>query len=450
MKPHHPLVITAALIATPFSNAAVKVETGFSESDKGFKLDSVPPPATNDAATTATFTLVDGERDGNGSGLTALHDGKIPSGADEPDKNFFFQNGTNGGRIEVDLGKPVSIKSIQTYSWHPRSRGPQVYKLYAATGTEPGFKDAPKRDTEPTKSGWKPIAKVDTRKKGTGGQHAVSISESRDASLGEFRYLLFDIEKPSEQDAQSNTFFSEIDITDAKGPAPEAIKVAEKIVKNYPSPDGKHKYVLDATTAPDLVAWAEKELMPMVYEWYPKMAGMLPSDGYTPPQTVTLEFRDDMGGIPAYALGSKLSMNAPWFRTQLQGEARGCVIHEMVHVVQNYWRAATTNPHPSNTPGWITEGIPDYVRWFVYEPQSKGAEITKGNFGNAKYDGSYRISANFLNWVVETHDKEFISKLNAAAREGKYSEKIWKDHTGKSVEELGAEWKAANAKRLGI
>ena len=92
MKPHHPLVITAALLATPFSNAAVKVETGFSGSDKSFKLDSVPPPATNDAAATATFTLVDGERDGNGSGLTALHDGKIPSGADEPDKNFFFQN----------------------------------------------------------------------------------------------------------------------------------------------------------------------------------------------------------------------------------------------------------------------------------------------------------------------------------------------------------------------
>ncbi|MES2923423.1 MAG: basic secretory protein-like protein [Verrucomicrobiota bacterium] len=450
MKTRPPLVIIAALLAAPFAHAAVKVETGFSEADKGFKLDPVPPPAANDAATAATFTLVDGQRDGNGGDLTALHDAKIPGEADEPTRNFFFQNGSNGGRIEVDLGKPVSIKSIQTYSWHRNSRGPQVYKLYAATGSEPNFKDAPKRDTDPRASGWKPIAKVDTRKKGTGGQHAVSISDSRAASLGEFRYLLFDIEKPAEADAQSNTFFSEIDVIDAKGPAPEAVKVAEKIVKTYPSPDGKYKYVLDATLAPDLVKWVEKELMPVVYEWYPKMVVMLPSDKYTAPETVIMEFRDDMGGTPAYAAGNKLSMSVPWFRTQLEGEAKGCVIHELVHIVQNYWRANATNPNPSKTPGWVTEGIPDYIRWFLYEPKSKGAEITTGNHSNAKFDSSYRVSANFLNWVVETHDKEFIRKLNAAAREGTYSEKIWRDSSGKSVEELGEDWKKANAKRLGI
>jgi hypothetical protein len=122
----------------------------------------------------------------------------------------------------------------------------------------------------------------------------------------------------------------------------------------------------------------------------------------------------------------------------------------LVHIVQSYGRAAVTNPRPAPTPGWVTEGIPDYIRWFVYEPQSKGAEITKGNFGGARYDGSYRISANFLNWVVETHDKEFIRKLNAAAREGIYSYKVWKDSTGKSAVELGDDWKAANAKRLGL
>jgi hypothetical protein len=98
----------------------------------------------------------------------------------------------------------------------------------------------------------------------------------------------------------------------------------------------------------------------------------------------------------------------------------------------------------------VGEGIPDYIRWFVYEPQAHGAEITAGNFAGSKYDGNYRISANFLNWVVETKDKDFIRKLNAACREGEYSEKVWQDATGKTAEELGAEWKEANRKRLGI
>jgi hypothetical protein len=157
-----------------------------------------------------------------------------------------------------------------------------------------------------------------------------------------------------------------------------------------------------------------------------------------------------MGGIPAYAAGNKLSMNVQWFRTQLKGEAKGCVIHELVHIVQSYDRAAATNPKPSETPGWVIEGIADYIRWFIYEPMSKGAEITRANFARSKYDGNYRITANFLNWVVASHDPDFLRKLNDSAREGRYSEKLWMESTGKSSEQLGAEWKVANAKRLGL
>lgn len=441
------LQILFALITVPACFAAVQVETGFSGTDKGFKLGAVPAPSRNDAAASATFTLVDGNRDGNGGALTVLHDGRVPYEQDEPARNFFFQNGSNGGRIEVDLGKVVSIKSIHSYSWHPRARGPQVYKVYAAKGGGNGFTDAPKRNTYPASCGWKAIAAVDTRKNGQGGQHAVSISDPG-SNLGEFRYLLFDIESPDTKDPQANTFLSEIDVVDANGPAPEG--VAGKIVKSHTAPDGKYQYVVDSTIAPDLTEWAEKELMPVVFEWYPKMAAMLPSEGYTAPENVIMEFRDDMGGTPAYAAGNKLSMSAPWFRTQLKGEAKGCVIHELVHIIQQYGRARATNPHPSPTPGWVTEGIPDYMRWFVYEPQSKGAEITKGNFARSKYTDSYRTTANFLNWIVETRDKDFIRKLNAVAREGKYSEDVWKQSTGKTAEELGAAWKAANAERLGL
>ena len=42
-------------------------------------------------------------------------------------------------------------------------------------------------------------------------------------------------------------------------------------------------------------------------------------------------------------------------------------MHELVHVVQQYRR---------RPPGWLVEGIPDYIRWYLYEPQSRGAEIS--------------------------------------------------------------------------
>ncbi len=222
-------------------------------------------------------------------------------------------------------------------------------------------------------------------------------------------------------------------------PAEEIPKPAA--IRTFPAPGGEITYSLDTTAAPDLAKWSEEELMPVVIEWYPKLCGLLASEGYQPPAAVKLVFRDDMKGTPAYATGSTISLNAPWFRGQMGGEAKGCVVHEMVHVVQGYKRPA---------PGWVVEGIADYVRWYLYEPQSKGAEIGRGNFSQASYDSSYRITANFLRWVIATHDKDFLAKLNRACREGRYSDEVWKEAAGKSAAELGADWKAANARRLGL
>ena len=99
-------------------------------------------------------------------------------------------------------------------------------------------------------------------------------------------------------------------------------------------------------------------------------------------------------------------------------------------------------------PGWLVEGIPDYIRWFLYEPQTRGAEITARNLSRAKYDASYRVTGNFLNWVAGKYDKDIVRKLNAAGRAAKYSEHLWKEYTGKTAQELGDEWKKAHEDRL--
>src|SRR6185436_15169029 len=152
---------------------------------------------------------------------------------------------------------------------------------------------------------------------------------------------------------------------------------------------------MDTTIAPDLTEWAEKELAPVVQQWYPKIVKMLPSEGYEAPTNVTIRFRDDMGGTPASAGGGRINCNAGWFKRNLKGEARGSVVHEMVHVVQNYGLARRANPNATRMPGWLVEGLADYIRWFLYEPESKGAEITPRNFERAKFDASYRVTGNF-------------------------------------------------------
>jgi len=458
MKTRLLALLVAVKVFTPGipATAEVQVATEHKRSDNtpAFQFKNVPAPSRGDAATRARFTIVDGDRDPNAGTLSKLHDGRLPDGEDQPAENFFFTQGADGGRIQIDLGSNSVIRQINTYSWHSGSRGPQVYMLYASDGTAEGFKAEPKRTTDPVSCGWKLLARVDARpKEGTvGGQYGVSISDSAGA-LGSFRYLLFDIFRTETADAFGNTFFSEIDVIDPNAPVLAAStgdsKDAKPITKSFDAGDGKYHFTINATLAPDLMEWADTELRPVVQEWYPKLIELLPSEGFSPRTNVTLRFREDMGGTPASAGGGFINCNAGWFRKELKREARGSVVHEMVHVVQNYaggGRRANTNS--TRMPGWLVEGIPDYIRWFIYEPQTKGAEITQRNLARAKYDASYRVTGNFLNWVTEKYDTNIVRKLNAAARAGAYSEEVWKAATGKTSPELGDEWKKAHETRL--
>ena len=446
MIPLRRLAVILSLLAICQVSAEEKplVTTRHSAGGAGFKIEPLLPPASNDAATGATFALVDGKRDPNGGSLDVLHDGKVPASDDDPAANFFLAGGTKSARLTVDLGRSIAVQSVATCSWHGGVRGPQHYQLYAADGTKE-FNPAPAAGTDPAACGWQLLATVDTRPAGP-GQHIVSISAP--APLGQFRHLLFDLKPSSDRDVFGQTFFSEIDIVDAAGPPLQRLQAPERILKAYPSPDHKYKFMVDATAAPDLAEWAEQKLIPVVQEWYPKIIALLPSDGYTAPVEVMLQFKDDMKGVPAYAAGNQVSLNAAWFRRELEREARGSVVHELVHVVQGYGRARLTNARPARPPGWIVEGIPDYIRWFLYEPQTRGADLTARNIERAKYDDSYRISANFLDWVHTAHPgKDLIRQLNTACREGKYSPDLWKEWTGQTLEELAPAWKKARTEQ---
>jgi hypothetical protein len=413
-----------------------------------FKFKTVPLPSQSDAATAAKFTIVDGRRDTNGGDVDKLNDGLVPSDEDQPSESFFFAAGSEGGRLLVDLGSTTDIKQVNTYSWHPGTRGPQVYALYASDGSADGFNAQPKKGTDPQQCGWKLVAKVDTRpKEGEGGgQHGVSISDSS-GTIGKYRYLLLDVSRTEATDSFGNTFYSEIDVDDGQ-PRKVAAKPQPEPRREIVEADGgTYQITIDTTETPDLTEWAHKELAPAVQQWYPKIVKMLPSEGYEAPRKVAITFSANMRGVAATG-GTRVQCAAGWFRQNLKGEAKGAIVHELVHVVQQYGRARRTNPNATQTPGWLVEGIADYIRWFLYEPETRGAEITGRSIARARYDASYRVSGNFLNWVTKTYDKEIVGKLNAAAREGKYSEALWKECTGHTVAELGDEWKASLEKSL--
>jgi len=221
MKNSHALIagISALLFTAAVSSGEIKTTVDHNTADAAttqFKFKNVPSPATDDAATKAQFTIVSGEADANSATVASLNDGKLPTAEDQPDANFFFAADSEGGRLEVDLGGVIAIKQVNSYSWHPNTRGPQLYNLYASDGAATGFNASPTNGVDPQKVGWKLVAKVDTRPKegDAGGQYGVSISDS-DGVVGKYRYLLFDCTRTEADDGYGNTFYSEIDVVGA-------------------------------------------------------------------------------------------------------------------------------------------------------------------------------------------------------------------------------------------
>jgi hypothetical protein len=413
------------------------------EAGPAFKFQHVPPPSKNDSGTGAKFTVIDGDGDAAGGDLSRLNDGALPKEEDSPGDNFFFAAGTDGGRVLVDLNHAIEIKQVNTYSWHPSDRGPQVYELYASDGSSADFNAHPGNGKDPATCGWELKGKVDTRKlsDNAGGQYGVSVSDSS-GTLGKYRYLLFVIHETENNDTFGNTFYSEVDIVGKDDPAPVASGPHDDSLNSITvmSTDGKCKITIQTSDDQALRDWAKDKLAPAMAEWYPKLVAMLPSPDFKPATNISVVIKPGRG--VAETGGRRISANATWLKGEINRQATGSLIHEEVHVIQAYGGARRNNPNATRNPGWLVEGIADYIRFYRFEPEMHGADIRERAIANAHYDGSYRVTANFLNWTSEKYDKDLVVKLNAAMREGNYSKEIWKTSTGKTLEELGDEWKA--------
>ncbi len=123
--------------------------------------------------------------------------------------------------------------------------------------------------------------------------------------------------------------------------------------------------------------------------------------------------------------GGRIVYNPDWFRKH-PGDI-DVVTHEVMHVVQNYGRGGG--------PGWLTEGIADYVR-FKYGVDNAGANWSLPAFKpEHNYKNAYRITARFLNHL-EKSNPGIVVKLDNAMRTHTYKDTIWSELTGKTIDEL--------------
>ncbi len=80
-------------------------------------------------------------------------------------------------------------------------------------------------------------------------------------------------------DAESDTFFSEIDVVDKNTPAGPEKQTAEADVDHYKTADGKARFTIVYGDAPDLKDWSREKLVPQMQKWYPIICDLLKSEG---------------------------------------------------------------------------------------------------------------------------------------------------------------------------
>ncbi len=187
------------------------------------------------------------------------------------------------------------------------------------------------------------------------------------------------------------------------------------------------EFEVDCSDSPEMTGWAE-EVARLCERWYPRLNEMLKSDGYKPTHYVKMRITPTYNGVAA-AGGGNIVGSSRFFKAH--PDDAGAMIHETTHIIQRY--------RGRNNPSWLVEGLADYIRFFQFEP----GKIGPINARRARYDASYRTTAAFLAYVVDTYDKSLISELNTLMREGKYKEEVFKDLTGKTVKELDEEWRAS-------
>jgi hypothetical protein len=179
--------------------------------------------------------------------------------------------------------------------------------------------------------------------------------------------------------------------------------------------------LIDVNDAEDLEQWATHAAK-YALKWYPEIEKTLASDGFTPPREFRIVIKHDKG--VAYTTGTVVTINYDY--VSKHKDDLGMVAHELTHVIQKYRRGE----------GWITEGIADYVRYYVVEPGSKRAGF---NAERQSYKGGYQAAAGMIAWIEKTKGPGIVSKLNAALRTGKYSADFFKETVGGTPDEM---WEA--------
>lgn len=207
--------------------------------------------------------------------------------------------------------------------------------------------------------------------------------------------------------------------------------------KNWVSADTIKKdgyQLVFISKAPGFDTTVKQNLIDTYFKVYPVLV-----DSFNPSTTKEVLFVVDTAykGV-AEASGNRILFSAGYMKdhpTDID-----IVTHEGMHLVQGYAYSAG--------PGWLTEGIADYIR-YKYGVDNIGSKWALPEFNKKQsYKDAYRVTARFFEWLEQNVKAGLITTIDQELRAHTYTEESWKKLTGKNIDELWADYAKSPALKL--
>lgn len=198
---------------------------------------------------------------------------------------------------------------------------------------------------------------------------------------------------------------------------------------------------VDYSQAPETKELAERARQ-IGDEMYPKILTLLADDGGNLPQQFDIVFKkhlsyDNHQGVKGVTKGSKIHLDS-YFLANNPVYLDVVLVHEMAHVAQDYeWYRGF------NRPSCWREGIADYVCYKL--GYTNGPRCPECAFEHPHYTSGYTCAGAFLLYMDTACGSDVVRQLNRALRRGSYSDRLFVTATGKSLEELWAEFQKTPA-----
>lgn len=179
-----------------------------------------------------------------------------------------------------------------------------------------------------------------------------------------------------------------------------------------------HAHTTPLAFAPEIPVGRRAILTALANTYLPQIHSAL---GVSPNLTpIHITFAPEPAQYPGATYGRKIELSASYMHRH--PDDAGMILHEFVHVVQAYPEGPT--------PGWITEGIADYLRDYILLPEPTRHTPP----AIADYHRGYTHAATLLDYIIQTRHhgdwQALIHPLNAACQRGENGEAWLTAHYG--------------------